>query len=876
MLLLLFGLTGLLRGQGECVIDTVDGLVISEVTGSGEIEVYNGSDATVDLSRYYLYTSPAYRQFEDLNLLCNDVVLAPGEVLTVSALPGFSLPSGEVGIYRNDDFTDPTALVAYLAYGAGEQKRENIAVAAGLIGPGAFAASPTATDALRAEATLTGLTYELGPASLCEPTASLAGVVAVPDGGTITTAGGAADTIVTAGDAFVAVTHLTTATSLSYWYIITDEDGTILGFANSANTTTLNLSGAPAGVCRIWGWSYRGLDDPMVGENIATLTDDFCEAISTDFVTVNRVSGCDILTNDITFADGQNAPVSICVDGTADNLDVIRNGGSGNNDATGWIITDAVTGEILGLPAGPPFNLDGAGAGVCEIWYVRYLTAGFSGNVVGNQLSDLAGCFDLSNPLRVIREVPDGGTLSLADGGTNFIGCAGDISFDVQHATAAPNLSYWYVITDDANTILGFANSANTSSLDLSGATAGTCRVWGWSYRGLPDPVMGQPLSSLDPEGACADLSDNFITVYREVPDGGTITTAGGAADTTVTAGDAFVSVTHTTTGGFLSYWYIITDEDGTILGFANSANTSTLDLSGAPAGVCRIWGWNYRGLDDPIVGEHIATLTDDFCEAVSADFITVNRVAEDGPGLDNVIINEVGADGRIELFNGTGAAVDVSSYWLCNFPAYTRLTNLTVECGSLTIEPGDYLVVSGFSGFDATDAELGLYTNNSFGSSASLISYLEWGSSGHQRAGLAVGTGIWPADFFLTPPTAGESIQTFPKTETDGLRWEIAAETFCATNSGTTSNGFLGEEVDLNLFPNPTAEILNVAVSGLGLEAGATLEVFDAAGRRVLYQEEAFGNGQLTLATGSLAPGSYLLRLTSEGRFTARRFTVR
>ena len=32
-------------------------------------------------------------------------------------------------------------------------------------------------------------------------------------------------------------------------------------------------------------------------------------------------------------------------------------------------ITDEV-GNILGLPAGPPFNLEGAGSGVCSIWYL--------------------------------------------------------------------------------------------------------------------------------------------------------------------------------------------------------------------------------------------------------------------------------------------------------------------------------------------------------------------------------------------------------------------------------------------------------------------------------------------------------------------------
>ena len=53
----------------------------------------------------------------------------------------------------------------------------------------------------------------------------------------------------------------------------------------------------------------------------------------------------------------------------------------------------------------------------------------------------------------VYREVPDGGTVTLLDGSTSYANCAGDIVFDVTHTTTAPNLSYWYIITDDNDNI---------------------------------------------------------------------------------------------------------------------------------------------------------------------------------------------------------------------------------------------------------------------------------------------------------------------------------------------------------------------------------------------------------------------------------------
>ena len=281
------------------------------------------------------------------------------------------------------------------------------------------------------------------------------------------------------------------------------------------------------------------------------------------------------------------------------------------------------------MPNNPPFDLDGAGSGTCIIWFVQF-DLGFGGNVIGNNLSDLVGCFDISNGITVSREVPDGGTVTLLDGSTSIGLCAGDIVFDVTNTTTAPNLSFWYIITDDNNTILGALNSANGNTLDLSGAPPGTCRIWGWSNSGEPTPVMGDPIATLT-DGDCEAISTEFITVYREVPDGGTVTLLDGSTSIGLCAGDIVFDVTNTTTAPNLSFWYIITDDNNTILGALNSANGNTLDLSGAPPGTCRIWGWSNSGEPTPVMGDPIATLTDGDCEAISNDFITVYREVPDG-----------------------------------------------------------------------------------------------------------------------------------------------------------------------------------------------------------------------------------------------------
>ena len=618
-----------------------------------------------------------------------------------------------------------------------------------------------------------------------------------PDGGTVSLLDGGTTYTGTAGDIMVQVQHENESPNLSYWYIITDANDNILGFLNSAVGNTLDLSPAPPGECHIWGWSYRGLPDPVLGENISTLNDDSCEEISDNFITVIReATECDVFTGDITLADGSTS-TSICVDGVADPLEVITSGGS--EVSTGWIITDDA-GNILALPMAPPFDLDGAGVGICEIWYIRYET--LEGNEVGNNLSDLMGCFDLSNPITVIREAPDGGTVSLLDGGTTYTGTAGDIMVQVQHENESPNLSYWYIITDANDNILGFLNSAVGNTLDLSPAPPGECHIWGWSYRGLPDPVLGENISTLN-DDSCEEISDNFITVIREAtecdvftgditladgststsicvdgvadplevitsggsevstgwiitddagnilalpmappfdldgagvgiceiwyiryetlegnevgnnlsdlmgcfdlsnpitvireaPDGGTVSLLDGGTTYTGTAGDIMVQVQHENESPNLSYWYIITDANDNILGFLNSAVGNTLDLSPAPPGECHIWGWSYRGLPDPVLGENISTLNDDSCEEISDNFITVIREATaEGADLkldvtvDNALYNQF--DNRtfqITLYNE--GSTDVNDIVVSGkLPENTVFTSASSETGSYSL----------------------------------------------------------------------------------------------------------------------------------------------------------------------------------------------
>ena len=150
------------------------------------------------------------------------------------------------------------------------------------------------------------------------------------------------------------------------------------------------MEGAGEGVCLIWHLSYEdGLAGAEMGLNAADL--EGCYDLSNP-ITVTRigVDGGEISTTDPT--------TIIAGDGIGDPIDVTLTGEVGAN--SGWIITDDNL-NILGLPASPPFDLEGAGEGVCLIWHLSY-EDGLTGVEMGLNTADLEGIYDLSNPITAV------------------------------------------------------------------------------------------------------------------------------------------------------------------------------------------------------------------------------------------------------------------------------------------------------------------------------------------------------------------------------------------------------------------------------------------------------------------------------------------
>ena len=296
---------------------------------------------------------------------------------------------------------------------------------------------------------------------------------------------------------FVDVTVEGDSGRLRQW-IITDDSNNILALPDAP---PFDFDGAGPGVCRIWHLAYNGIRPLNMGGNLSDLRGRYDLSNYIEIVRTAPYGG------DLTIAGTGATELTICAgDGESDAFDVDLEGASGANSL--WVITDESL-NILGTPPSPPFDLEGAGEGVCLIWHLSYAD---SVDLTGvTNAGDLMGCYDLSNPITVIRDGVSGGDLSIAGtGATELEIIAGDgesDAFDVELEGASGANSLW-VITDESLNILGTPPSP---PFDLEGAGEGVCLIWHLSYA---DSVDLTGLTNAGDLEGCYDLS-NPITVTR-------------------------------------------------------------------------------------------------------------------------------------------------------------------------------------------------------------------------------------------------------------------------------------------------------------------------------------------------------------------------
>ncbi len=441
-----------------------------------------------------------------------------------------------------------------------------------------------------------------------------------------------------------AIVHIKPSTMVGpQLMVITDDQDNILV---TKTGRSINLKGAPPGVCRIYLVSFWGKREDVVGQNVHEAQfSDYCYKLSSNYVTVTRGAAPDPAT--ISTDD----PTVICVDGNPDPIDVMVSGGTSGTGT--WIITDP-NGKILGLPPGPPFDLDGAGPGTCLIWHAT--SDGDIKNLeVGRNTSSLGGCFALSNSIEVRRDVARGGRVATTDGEEEVNTIAGDGMSDLITfaASEASNINYAYMITDTDGNILGLPPS---NSQDFEGAGGGICLVWGLSYTGSILANPGDNAFEVQLTDGCYDLSENSIRVVREASntlEGGSVELEDGTTEAFTCPGDEMDdALTFVSKGASpdAQFTFVITDPDGIILGIPEGDRQN---FEGAGEGTCLVWGLAYTGNLTAMVGDDATAgpLSDGEGD-LSDNFITIRRAV---PHAGAVMT----ADGMTEVTTTPGDGVD-------------------------------------------------------------------------------------------------------------------------------------------------------------------------------------------------------------------------
>ncbi|MEO0732707.1 MAG: T9SS type A sorting domain-containing protein, partial [Bacteroidota bacterium] len=381
------------------------------------------------------------------------------------------------------------------------------------------------------------------------------------------------------------VRFVTTGGSLQrYNYIIADTNGIVI---TVPFTDEFNFENLPAGVCRVYGMAYDGVLQASTGDVIgeAALATG-CFAISDNFITVTKQTPD---AGTIATDAGADTVMVCSMDGVPDVVNVTT---TSTSDARFiWVLTTDEN-VILSVQESPTFDFDNAPFGVCRIWGLSYqgvITAGIGDNAAEVPLA--SGCFLLSqNFVTVIREAADGGTVSLEGGGDQVVTCPGDGQADVvRFASTGTGTNQLFAVTDENDAILGFFDE----EFDFEGAGEGVCRVWGLSFAGTLSAVMGDTITSATLATGCFDLSENFVTVIREVPDAGNVSLPDGSTELIFCSGDAMPDtlsfITDATTAA--SYAYVIAMDS-----FALTTVDESFDFSNAETGTFSIYGLAYTG----------------------------------------------------------------------------------------------------------------------------------------------------------------------------------------------------------------------------------------------------------------------------------------
>jgi len=146
--------------------------------------------------------------------------------------------------------------------------------------------------------------------------------------------------------------------------------------------------------------------------------------------------------------------------------------------------------------------------------------------------------------------------------------------------------------------------------------------------------------------------------------------------------------------------------------------------------------------------------------------------------------IVSLGVLGNVVVQNVGGEAASLGGHWLCQRPSYYEFPDVVLQPGEtaavsvggdIFVPPEGAIVIDGVAAigpFNPESGEVALYFGSDFNNPEGILSYVEWGSSGHGRSQMAVAAQIWPEGGFVATTADSGAILATSIPATDPTDW--------------------------------------------------------------------------------------------------------
>ncbi len=388
-------------------------------------------------------------------------------------------------------------------------------------------------------------------------------------------------------------------------WIVAGPNGLIV---ETSTSPIIDFENYRRGIFEVFHIAY---DDTLMGlnagNNINTLQGcyDLSEPIR---IQVTNLRGGDLRTTT------SQTTINVCNDDiSANRLAVILTSNSG--DFAEFFVLDR-NNLIIDNNQGPNFNFESYPSGSYSIIAVSH-DGDLTNNDLGSSLSNLGGCFALSNEIRIDKELVDGGSISVG-GETDLSFCVGDGQSITPRPLGIIGSNFRWVVTDLNGEILDVLSNVPISLNRYSERFLELRLIaFGNDVQGL------ERRNSLSDIQGCFDFS-NVVSIELMIADSGDILFANDEETTALCVDDGIDEQVMVSLGNsFGDSQWVILDENGQIMAISTD---NIFNFEGAGPGTCYIRHVSTEGAVENLqVGSNIDDL--EGCYDVSNELVVERLV---------------------------------------------------------------------------------------------------------------------------------------------------------------------------------------------------------------------------------------------------------